>query len=423
MNKIVISKEFFGGIIKNKNNWNNVAIDSFLFDFFCFMKQKKSAQDFYDKYSNDIDTKEILEILEDCFKENYLLTNFEINEENISKRHLSAPLRVFYDITYLCNLQCKHCFTRSGEMNKNELTLQEKINLVKQCADLGVNRISIAGGEPFACKDLFYFIEECNKKEIGVSITTNGTLLNKENIEKINNLKLKTLTVSFDGGSEESMDFVRGNGTYNKTLNGLKNLNKYYKGHYSIKTTLMKNNINQLEELIQLAINVGCRVIKFNCVRPDGRASDNANKIILTPEEYLQTIKKIEFLKDKYKEIISIKAPLNIYSKEPYDFINELGFGCFAGKESICIDPLGNVRPCSHFPKEFICGNVKEESLLKIWNKEKEFRNFRKKFGNEECETCKVYAKCRGGCRYRAYCEGDILGVDPYCYLRKGIEK
>lgn len=415
--KIIISKEFFGGIIKDKKTWSNTAIDTFLYDFFAFIKQKLTAEEFYNKYNNSIDSKELLEILEDFLKYKYIESNYEIKDDIISNNNLSAPLRIFYDITYLCNLQCKHCFTRSGKINKNELTLDEKFNLIRQCAKIGVNRISIAGGEPFACKDLFPFIEECNIQGLGVSITTNGTLLNRDVVEKLNNLDIKTLTVSFDGGTEESMDFIRGKGSYRKTIDGLKNLQKYYKGNYSIKTTLMKNNINQLENIIELAIEVGCNSIKFNCVRQDGRASDNSNEIVLTADEYINTIKHIEVLKERYKEI-KIKGPLNIFSKEPYDFIQELGFGCFAGKESLCIDPLGNIRPCSHFPKEFICGNIKDDSLYEIWNNSRILKDFRRDFGNSKCNSCDFYGKCRGGCRYRAFCNGNILGVDPYCYLR-----
>lgn len=417
MNKVMISQEFFGGIIKNKNNWNNIAIDKFLFDFFSFMNSKSSYKEFYKKYAQELTVEEILEILEDCIKGKYLSTNYIIENNNTNENCLSAPLRVFYDITYLCNLKCKHCFTRSGHKNQNELTYDEKMELINQCDLLGVNRISIAGGEPFACKDLFLFIKECNKRNIGVSITTNGTLLNKKNIQIINDLKIKNLTVSIDGGTEESIDFVRGQGSYKKILEGLEKLKKYYKGNYSIKTTLMRNNISQLEDIINIAINSGCNSVKFNCVRADGRASDNADDIVLTSPEYIKTVKEIELLKIKYKDSIIVKGPLNIFSKEPYDFIKELGFGCFAGKESVCIDPLGNVRPCSHFPKEFVCGNIKKQSLSDIWKNSKILTSFRTLEGNEKCNKCNSYNKCGGGCRYRAYCNGNISGVDPYCYL------
>ena len=141
------------------------------------------------------------------------------------------------------------------------------------------------------------------------------------------------------------MDFIRGNGTYQKTIEGLKLLNEKYNKAYSIKTTLMKNNIHEIEELINLAIKYNCNTIKFNCVREDGRASQNKNDIVLSQDEYIEVIKSIEELRKKYESKIKIRAPLNIFGcDDDYEFIPELGFGCFAGKESICIDPIGNVK-------------------------------------------------------------------------------
>lgn len=61
----------------------------------------------------------------------------------------------------------------------------------------------------------------------------------------------------------------------------------------------------------------------------------------------------------KYKSVIHVKAPINTFCSEESDFIEELGFGCFADKESICIDLLGNVKPCSRFLASFIRGNIK----------------------------------------------------------------
>lgn len=43
---------------------------------------------------------------------------------------------------------------------------------------------------------------------------------------------------------------------------------------------------------------------------------------------------------------------------------------------------------------------------------------FRELQGNDICNTCKEYNNCRGGCRYRCFKNGDINGIDPFCYLR-----
>ena len=420
MGKLILKQEFFGGILYNKKYKENLYIDKETYEILDMLRINNTS---YEKNIKNLkentNIEEVLEILRELAENEIITINIEKQKQGkIPKNYLTAPFRVFYDITYKCNLRCKHCFTNSGIENKKELSLNEKIDLVEQLYDLGVERVSIAGGEPFASEDIYKFVEKCNEKKIDVSISTNGTYFNKDTIAKINELNIKNITVSFDGGTEKSMDFIRGKGTYKKTIEGLKMLQKYYNKNYSIKTTLMKNNIKEIENLIKIAIECGCNTIKFNCVREDGRATTNKEKIILSQDEYIEVVKDIENLRHKYQDVIAIRAPLNIYGCDDYEFIPELGFGCFAGKESICIDPLGNVKPCSHYPKEFICGNVKVDNLKDIWNNSKILKQFRELKGNDVCNNCEEYEHCRGGCRYRCFVDGDINGVDPYCYLK-----
>ena len=413
-----LTKEFFGGIIHDRNRKNNIAIDlkELLLLNLINPENKNFEQDVNSLIDESKDTKHILFTLRELSDFGLISPNVEYDLNKSKGKYLSAPFRLFYDITYLCNLRCGHCFTNSGKPNSQELCLEEKLKLVDYIKELGIPRVSIAGGEPFACKDLYAFIKKCNDNDIGISLSTNGTLFDQKTIDKINKLNIKTLTISFDGGTKDSMDKIRGQGSYEKVIENLYNLKKHYKGKYCIKTTLMKSNIDCLEQVIKIGIECGCSSVKFNTVREDGRATENKDSIILTQKEYIDTMQNLENLKQKYANKIKIKNPLNIFSKECYNYIEELGFGCFAGKESICVDALGNVRPCSHFPKEFICGNVKNQSLYKIWHESKilsQFRNFK---GNSDCNNCDKYDKCRGGCRYRAFLDGNINGVDSYCY-------
>ncbi len=419
MEKYKISKEFFGGIIHDNQSKDNIAIDEFCYDFLLMLNSKLDIDVFIGKYDS-IDFEQAILLFRELIEAHVYIPNYTIEKNVLSYNdHLSFPFRVFYDITYDCNLGCRHCFTNSGKKNANELTFEEKMKLVRDCQDLGIGRISIAGGEPFICPDFFPFIEECKRRDIEVSVTTNGTLLNEDTVKRLNDIGIKTLTISIDGGNAGSHDLIRGKGSFDSVLLGLKNLNKFYEHNYCIKTTIMKTNIKDIEEIVDLAINNGCHSVKFNCVREDGRAKTNKSTVVLTQDEYIEVVKAIEVLKAKYKDIMPIKPPLNIFCDDDYDYIPELGFGCFAGKESMCIDPLGNIRPCSHFPEEYICGNVKEQSLKKVWHNSNILKRFRQLAGNDVCKECESYGKCRGGCRFRAFCNGNINGIDPYCYMNK----
>lgn len=408
-----LSKEFFGGVIYDTQTKKNISIDH---DLYSFITALISCKTDTIHMNND----EVMEILNQLFSIGVFSFNIDLlkNTDQEYKDHLTAPFRIFYDITYDCNLLCKHCFTNSGVKRKDELSLDEKLYLISEIKKLGTNRISIAGGEPFICPDLFPVLRECKENDIDVSITTNGTLFTPSIIAQVREYRLKNLTVSFDGGTKKSMDSIRGDGAYELVVNGLKLLSEHYNDGYSIKTTLMKNNIHEIDEIIKTAVKYKCQTVKFNCVREDGRTVKNNDLTILNDKEYVDVIEYIENIKHKYKGQIQIKAPLNVFCDDEYDYIEDLGFGCFAGKESLCISPIGDIKPCSHFPKDFICGNIRVDSLSDIWHNSEILYRFRHLKGNEECNNCHKYDMCRAGCRFRAYKSGDINGIDPFCYIK-----
>ena len=78
--------------------------------------------------------------------------------------------------------------------------------------------------------------------------------------------------------------------------------------------------------------------------------------------------------------------------------------------------------PVFFFGDSFIVGNIRNESLLNLWAKSK---NMVKLVGNEICNNCSNFKKCRGGCRARALLSDykDINAIDPLCLLRKNKSK
>lgn len=201
MGKLILKKEFFGGILYDKKYKENLCIDKETYQILEMLDSNNlDYMKNIEHIKENMDKSDILEIIRELTENDIISLNVErYRQDNTPENYLSAPFRVFYDITYKCNLRCKHCFTNSGMENKEELTIYEKLRLIEQLAELGVERVSIAGGEPFASEDIYKFIEKCNEKDIDVSISTNATLFNNEVINRINNLEIKNITVSFDG--------------------------------------------------------------------------------------------------------------------------------------------------------------------------------------------------------------------------------
>lgn len=397
-NKIFFREEFFGSII-----YNTLKKEYYFFDKYYTAQIKKLFQ------GNNKNSLGLDKFKKDLIKGGLFTPDFFIIG-NKKVNDLSAPLRVFLDITYKCNLQCKHCFANSQKFNLNELTTKDLLKLIDQMRNTGTFFLSIGGGEPLIRNDIFHIIEYARKNFIAVSITTNGLLINKEKAKEFNKLNLNTITVSIDG-LEKAHDRIRGKGTFKKTIEKIKILRRYCQtAALAVRTTINSLNINEYKKLIKLAKKLSLDSIKFNPIRLFGKTKDN-QYLLISQDEYINFLKNVQKLKDK------LKIDLPKLDNKKYWFVGLQGFGCHGGKETCNISPSGDFSPCIFLGNEFIVGNIKNESFLNLWTKTKKIARFS---GNEICNNCSEYKNCRGGCRSRAlFGYKDINAIDPFCPLKK----
>jgi MoaA/NifB/PqqE/SkfB family radical SAM enzyme len=73
-----------------------------------------------------------------------------------NKLKVNAKYRQTYavwEITLKCNLACGHCGSRAGDKREDELTTSEALDLVRQMAELGIEEVTLIGGEAFMRPD------------------------------------------------------------------------------------------------------------------------------------------------------------------------------------------------------------------------------------------------------------------------------
>ncbi|HAW07594.1 MAG TPA: hypothetical protein DCW42_00220 [Bacteroidetes bacterium] len=396
--KIFLREEFFGMIAYN------------IIDKHYYFLDKNSADVIRDFLKNNVQNKDWEILKKELLKDN--LYSSDISLINKKKENaLSAPLRVFIDITHKCNLRCKHCFTDSGGINPTELSTEKIFDLLDQMKENGSFMFSIAGGEPLIRNDIFPIIKHARDNYIDVSITTNGLLVNEDIANHLNDLTLKTITVSVDG-LEKSHDAIRGAGNFNKAIKNIEILKKICKNNQlSIKMTVNSLNIHEADDFIKLGEQLGVDSVKFNFIRPFGRAFINKD-LLITRDQYVAFIKSTQKIKTKIGVVLP-KTPLDNID---YEFI-DCAFGCTGGKETCNIDFSGNFSPCAFLGKDFVVGNIKNEPFDVLWDKACQISRFK---GNDGCLNCKKYKDCRAGCRSRAlFGYGNIDAIDPFCVLTK----
>ncbi|WP_397472654.1 radical SAM protein, partial [Rheinheimera sp.] len=79
-----------------------------------------------------------------------------------------------WEITLKCNLACSHCGSRAGDSRVNELSTSEALDLVQQMAELGIEDVSLIGGEAFLRPDWLIIAAEITRLGMNANMTTGG---------------------------------------------------------------------------------------------------------------------------------------------------------------------------------------------------------------------------------------------------------
>jgi molybdenum cofactor biosynthesis enzyme MoaA len=130
----------------------------------------------------------------------------------------------------VCNLACTHCFISCSPTNHTHemLRLAEVQPYLDEAATLGVREYYFTGGEPFLNPDMEAILEATLM--VGpANILTNGLLLDPARCARLKAMEKASeysldLRVSLDGYDAATNDPIRGEGTFERILAGLRNL-------------------------------------------------------------------------------------------------------------------------------------------------------------------------------------------------------
>ena len=130
----------------------------------------------------------------------------------------------------LCNLACTHCFISCSPTNHTHemMRLEQVRGYLREAAELGVKEYYFTGGEPFLNPDMEAILEAT--LAVGpATVLTNGLLLDAARCARLAALAGASrysldLRVSLDGYDAPSNDAVRGAGSFERVLAGLRNL-------------------------------------------------------------------------------------------------------------------------------------------------------------------------------------------------------
>ena len=211
--------------------------------------------------------------------ENYrnALLGWYISFQNIPRK-LNKKCFLF-KITDSCQLKCKHCYQQFIKHKNKNMSYDSFVFLFNKhlrisdsfyIKDKPCSEIVIEGGEATLNKDLPKIIEFVNSKKIFVTLLTNGIHMPDDVLCALKGHPKNRVQISIDG-LEETHDYIRGKGTFQKSISTIKLLRD---NGINVYCNFVIHSINYKEfiPLQKYLLNEG---VELNCMHYTSQNKDD----------------------------------------------------------------------------------------------------------------------------------------------------
>lgn len=273
---------------------------------------------------------------------------------NLYVRYLldGRPLRgIDFAIDYACNLKCKHCFNKDILDGKRKMTFEDYSRVFSEAESEGILNFCFQGGEFLIMKNWEDYLRLLNPHKFSISITSNGTCIGMDTVNRMKSLGVNTLTVSLDSGLAEEHDDFRGlSGSHQKAIQGIE-----YALRAGIKVvvncTITPESLHSTGFKVLLEYTRQHNILVNTIFAAPSGEWQGCQNIVMTDSD-------IAFYKSIVKKYGNIVRDVDSLYK---------GRGCPAVNESLYITPYGDVFGCAYIHLKL--GNVFDESLHEIRKK------------------------------------------------------
>lgn len=337
------------------------------------------------------------------------------------------PVYAVWEITLRCDLACRHCGSRAGRERPDELTTEEALDLVKQMAELGVDEVTVIGGEAYLRDDWVDIIRAIRAHGMRSTMTTGGRGLTIERARAAKEAGLESASVSLDG-LPPTHDALRGvEGSFEAGIEALRNLRQAGIA-VSANTQICRPNLREIPALFDKLVEARIHSWQVQITVAMGRAADEPN-LLLEPYQMLEVMPMIARLKKKADaNRVRIWPGNNLGYFGPYETLlkGTLPRGhmasCGAGRSTLGIEANGDIKGCPSLPTaDYVGGNIRENTLRDVWERAAPLRFTRDRTVDDlygHCRTCYYADTCRAGCSWTTHVLFGKPGNNPFCHHR-----
>ena len=358
------------------------------------------------------------------------------------KRAPPGPV-VIWNLVRRCNLTCKHCYSISADKDfAGELSTAEVFAVMDDLKAFQVPVLILSGGEPLLRPDIFEIGRRAKAMGFYVGLSSNGTLVDAENVAKIAATGFDYVGISLDGLKETHDRFRRKEGAFDAALNGVR-LCRDAGAKVGIRFTLTQDNADDFPALLDLMETEDIHKFYLSHLNYAGRGNKNRKDDAQHRTTRAALDRLFERCWEQVKAARSGGPPPREYvtgnndadgayllqwARERYPEqlqhlrrkLAQWG-GNASGVNIANIDNLGTVHPDTMW-WNYPLGSVRERPFSAIWRDTSDPLMAGLKTSPRpvtgRCAECAHLALCNGNTRVRAWqTTDDFWAEDPGCYL------
>ena len=345
---------------------------------------------------------------------------------------------VVWNMTRRCNLRCVHCYSSSQNIRYgNELIPAEAKAMIRDLATFGSPVILFSGGEPLMHRGLPELARYAVDQGMRAVISTNGTLITRQNAAAFKEIGLSYVGVSLDG-MKVTHDHFRGvEGAFDTAMKGIRTC-RDLGIKVGVRFTINRHNVEDVPAIFDLLEKENIPRCCFYHLVYSGRGS----KLIGEDLSHDQTRALQDLIMDRTKDLFSRGLEKEILTVDnhadgPYLYLRlqkenpgraaevlellKMNEGNSSGNGIACISWDGEVH-ADQFWRGISFGNVRKRPFSEIWmdtgNALMAKLKDKKPYVTGRCAQCRWLEICAGNFRARSEAvTGDIWAPDPACYL------
>lgn len=304
---------------------------------------------------------------------------------------------VFIKLNSKCNARCHFCSSWKIQKDNIKVDIHKLAENLMKANPLEVN---LSGGEIFLSENLWTLLQ-ATKRQINWSITTNGSYMHPEIIDKLVSNNLKRFFISVDSYIEVQNDRSRGiPDVSSKIWNGIKYIqDKKYDLKIIINHVVSNKNYDQIGDMLVFFKNLGVDAINLIPIKDMPNYNLSLEQIKFFYNEIEGKLSKEQITKEFF-----VNGYYQIFGNSLYDYKMAVMGNYNYVEKTHCIMPYntvfidcssGNVFPCDTTIwrkncDDYVMGNIIEQTLEEIWEGSK-FERFRTEMHPEMKHDCYKY--------------------------------